>query len=208
MPMPGTIATNHRPSMMRVRGLSGGGALGQQAPLPQAPPGTAYAFSLCSILKPVVQYVPGVNDVVARYGCTLPARSLLTTKLLEHFEAQARAEAKAKGTAVESVDWYSTLLATAGPEIIAQCVCEGYRPPTPPPTTPFQAGGLGSPMVLLGLAAAAVAVAVVVSKRQAAPSPVVMMAPAPAAAPAAPSPPPKAAKSESPTRASQRRRRY
>lgn len=150
---------------------------GRFAPaLGQAAAPTTMQLSLCSLVE-FVMYVPGVKEIVQQIGCKNPAaKAALSAAIIQNFTKQT-------GGKLEATPQWAQVLAIAGPEILADCVCQDKRFQPPPggwPKAPSQDLSLSSPIVIGGLALAAVAVALVLAKRQA--PMIVAAAPQPVAA--------------------------
>jgi len=139
-------------------------------------------ISFCGIVRSVTG-LPGVKDIVNKIGCSPAMRSTLSSAIISNYTKQT-------GTTVTAAPWYTQMMAIAGPDIIADCVCEGQKPP---PGAPPPAEKTMSPLVIGAIALAAVGVAVLAARRQSQPAqPSILMVPAPAA-PAAVAPAPAAA---------------
>lgn len=116
------------------------------------------AFDLCDLIP--TQYVPGVRQVVEKIGCSPTARPALEASLLQLFQDEAGKTA-----------WWQTFVASAGPQLLADCVCKKikprYVPPPPPPPAPWY----GNPWLVAGALAAAGTATYLIVKSQAAPPP-------------------------------------
>jgi hypothetical protein len=141
--------------------------------LGQAPPATM-ELSLCSLVKPAL-YVPGVKEIVKNIGCNPATKAALSSAIIQNYT-------KKTGSKVEAAPWWTQVLAIAGPEILADCVCQDKQfQPSGGGASEKKAGlSLSSPIVIGGIAVAAIAVALLAAKRQAPPPRQTILAPAPA----------------------------
>lgn len=161
------------------------------------------SLSLCSIVKPILG-LPGVKDIVNKVGCEPASRSMLSSAIIANYT-------KETGGSVTSAPWYTQVLAVAGPEVIADCVCQGWKPP-PGGGASQGKSALSNPLVIGAIALGAVAIAVVAARSQRPPKPQPADAAAPDAKPsatasAAPAAPAKtSAPDKTQAKASQRRR--